>query len=147
MREDILEKLKDKVEEVQKEKNVSDVKATLLTFKSFLNRIDASETNEIFVYLYSCVYDSYSFPHKVEYGNAGARYRVYWNIEQAERQFVPIEDCAEFESKNIVIDTESYFPEDMYHQIQKEFFCKSVKCDQEAAKCMILRNYKRLGRG
>lgn len=116
-------------------------------YSKYLHKIKKEETNGIYVYLgtyennneVDIVHGSNDF--RVDYNSSNADYRIYKNIESPYGEIIPIRLCEEFEKNNIIIYPKTYFKEQEYYKIQKDFFVKAVKTNQETAKKMILKKY------
>lgn len=121
-------------------------------YSSYVYKINENETNKIYVYLgtykYSEDYDIYrATPDiRVDYNSKDANYREYRDIEDTFSKTINIKQCEKFEKENIIINppTPTRYKEREYYQIQKEFFIKAIKKDQESAKKYILRKYPKL---
>ena len=126
-------------EEINNEKDEDIIKRI---YKKYLFYINKDETNKIFVYLGTYRYfDCYIKEQRVDYNYKRADYRIYCDIEQLNHLYLPIINCYEFESNNIIIGTDTFFKEREFSKIQLEFFIESVKTNQESAKNKILNNY------
>lgn len=119
----------------------------LSLYYRYLHKIKEEDTNGIYVYL-----GTYEYNHEVDivhgsndfrvnYNSPQANYRIYKNIEYPYGESIPIQKCEEFEKNHIIIKPKSYFKDKEYYEIQREFFIKAVKTNQETAKKMILKKY------
>lgn len=135
------------IEDDLKQINLSDSDIITSFYHRYLSKIKEEDTNGIYVYL-----GTYEYNHEVDivhgsndfrvnYNSPQANYRIYKNIEYPYGESIPIQKCEEFEKNHIIIRPKSYFKDKEYYEIQKEFFIKAVKTNQESAKKMILKKY------
>lgn len=135
-----------------KEIKISDVDIIYSFCRRHLSEIKENEANGIYVYLGTYQYSSEidiihgSRDIRVDYDSPYANYRIYWDIEQFAAENIPISQCKQFENEHTIINPKSYFKEKEYYKIQKEFFNKAVKSNQESAKKLILRKYDKLNK-
>lgn len=118
-------------------------------YSKYINKIGESDTNRIYVYLgtyrYSTTSDVVSLgDDRVSYDDNRADYRVYQDLEQRSSIVVNIKDCKSFEENNTILNPNSYFKNQEYYRMQKEFFIAAVKDGQDAAKKRILKKYPKL---
>lgn len=118
-------------------------------YYKYLHQIKESETNGIYVYMGTYRYSDEidiihgSYDVRVPYDSIDADYRLYRNIEKTCKEKVLIRNCALFENTNTIINRKVAFDDTNFYEIQKDFFIRSIKDSQEAAKRMILRKYSR----
>ena len=119
-------------------------------YSKYTYRIKENETNKIFVYLgtykYSKDYDicHYTPDIQVDYDSDKADYRLYQDLEDSSSKLIPIKQCEQFEKENIIIIPNTRYRRKEYYDIRQEFFIKAIKKDQESAKKLVLKKYKRL---
>lgn len=115
----------------------------------YLHQIKDEDTNEIYVYMGTYKYsDEIDIVHgsrdiRVQYDSIDADYRVYRNIEKSSSEQVLINRCEEFERTHTIINSRVVCYDKTFYEIQRDFFIRAVKVDQESAKKMILRKYSR----
>ena len=113
----------------------------------YLYQINEEDTNEIYVYMGTYKYsDEIDIVHgsndiRVSYDAIDANYRLYRNIEKSSSEQVLISRCEEFEGKHTIINPRIAFSDAQFYKIQKDFFIRAVKINQESAKKMLLRRH------
>ena len=118
-------------------------------FYQHLHEIDEKDTNGIYVYLgtykYTDEIDIVHSPHDimVPYDSPVADYRVYQNIEEYSYKQIPISKCEQFEKERTILNRKVPITSKGFYEIQKDFFIRAIKVNQESAKKMILRKYCR----
>lgn len=117
-----------------------------------MRKIHKESTNGIYVYLgtYRYIdlseYDDY-FDELVRREDKRAYKREYLNLEQRETISIPIEECDDFESENIILylsDDEEYYKNDAKDnakRIQMEFATIAIKESQERAVKQMIKRY------
>lgn len=130
-----------------KKKVTDDIIASI--YSKYLYLIKESETNGLYVYLGTYKYnDEIDIVHggrdyRVPYDSIKADYRVYQNVELWGSVHVLINKCEEFEKTHRIINPMVDASDKTFYQIQKDFFIRAVKDNQESAKKMILRKYSK----
>lgn len=118
-------------------------------FYQHLHEIDEKDTNGIYVYLgtykYTDEIDIVHLPHdlRVSYDSPVADYRVYQNIEEWSSKQIPILKCEQFEKEHTILNPKVHITSKGFYEIQKDFFIRAIKMNQESAKKMVLRKYRR----
>lgn len=118
-------------------------------FFSHLHEIDEKDTNGIYVYLgtykYTDEIDIVHSPHDimVPYDSPIADYRVYQNIEEWSSKQISILKCEHFEKEHTILNPKVPVTSKGFYDIQKDFFIRAIKVNQETAKKMVLRKYRR----
>lgn len=119
-------------------------------YNKYIYSIEEKDTNKIYIYLgtFRCsdnvdiVHSSYDI--RVKYNDKKADYRLYQDLEQTFAKRVNIKDCDSFEKANTIINPTPYYKEKEYYNIQKEFFIKAIKNNQEDARKLVLKKYHKL---
>ena len=118
-------------------------------FYQHLHEIDEKDSNGIYVYLgtykYTDEIDIVHSPHdiRVPYDSPVADYRVYQNIEECFSKQIPILRCEQFEKERTILNPKVPITSKGFYDIQKDFFIRAIKVNQESAKKMVLRKYRR----
>lgn len=118
-------------------------------YSKHLYHIKQGDTNGIYVFLGTYRYNREidivhgSTDYRVADNDPKADYRLYHDLEHHFPEQVVISRCEQFERDHIVIMPNT-LSDSEYYKIQREFFVKAVKTDQEKAKKMILRKYPRI---
>lgn len=118
-------------------------------YSKYLYLIKENETNGLYVYLGTYKYsDEIDIVHggrdyRVAYDSLDADYRVYQNLELWSSNHVLINKCDEFERTHTIINSRIAFNDKTFYQIQRDFFIRAIKVDQESAKKMVLRKYSK----
>ena len=114
----------------------------LSTYKKYIGEIDEKDTNGIYVYICTKKYTNYTseqidngYPIAVEtsINDPEADYKCYYNLEGCLSYKVNIDDCEEFERKNIVIYGDFY-------KLEQDFIITAVKEGQERAIKKIIKS-------
>ena len=79
----------------------------------------------------------------VSYDSPVADYRVYQNIEEWSSKQIPISKCEQFEKAYTILNQKVSITRKGFYEIQKDFFIRAIKVNQESAKKMVLRKYRR----
>lgn len=130
-------------------KRVSSESLIESVFYHHLHEIDEKDTNGIYVYLgtykYTDEIDIVHSPHdiRVPYDSPVADYRVYQNIEECSSKQIPILKCEQFEKEHTILNPKVPITSKGFYDIQKDFFIRAIKVNQESAKKMVLRKYRR----
>ena len=117
-------------------------------FYQHLHEIDEKDSNGIYVYLgtykYTDEIDIVHSPHdiSVHYDSPVADYRVYLNIEEWYSKQIPILRCEQFEKERTILNPKVPITSKGFYDIQKDFFIRAIKVNQESAKKMVLRKYR-----
>lgn len=118
-------------------------------FYHHLHEIEEKDTNGIYVYLGTYKYtDEIDIVHSshdisVSYYSPVADYRVYQNIEEWSSKQIPISKCEQFEKVHTILNPKVSITRKGFYEIQKDFFIRAIKVNQESAKKMVLRKYRR----
>lgn len=80
---------------------------------------------------------------RVNYDSKKADYRIYQEIEQNFSEIIHILKCEQFEKEHTIVNPKMYLGKITFYDIQKEFFVRSVKVNQESAKKLVLRKYNK----
>lgn len=92
-----------------------------------LRYIYEDETNDIYIYL----------------GNYDENSKLYKNIELDYDFKVPNSDRRKFESEHIIIRPKNDCYQKTYNDVQKDFFKKAIRSNQEEAKKLVIKKYKK----
>lgn len=117
-----------------------------------MRKIHKESTNGIYVYLGTYRYIDLSeyddgIDELVRREDKRAYKREYLNLEQRETISIPIEECDDFESENIILylsDDEEYYKNDAKDnakRIQMEFATIAIKESQEKAVKQMIKRY------
>lgn len=118
-------------------------------YSKYLYIIRESDTNGLYVYLGTYAYNDEmdivhgSRDYRVSYDSPKADYRLYQNIELWGSEHILIRKCEEFEKTHTIINPNVPFSDKAFYEIQKDFFIRAVKDNQESAKRMVLRKYSK----
>lgn len=118
-------------------------------YYKYLYQIGDDETNEIYVYMGTYKYsDEIDIVHgssdiRVSYDSPNASYRLYRNIEKSSSEQIRINNCEEFERTHTIINPRVIFYDKTFYEIQRDFFIRAVKVNQESAKKFVLRKYSK----
>lgn len=130
-----------------KEQKSQDKDITASIYRNYLYRIDKDATNGIYVYRGTYkISDEIDIVHgthdiRVNYHSSLAYYRQYYDIEQIDPINIPIDQCEQFEKEHTILYLD-YLGRKFY-TIQEEFFTKTIKRNQDAARKYILRKYRK----
>lgn len=118
-------------------------------YYKYLYQIKDEDTNEIYVYMGTYKYsEEMDIVHgsrdiRVQYDSIDADYRVYRNIEKSSSEQILINRCKEFEKTHTIINPKIVCYDKTFYEIQKDFFIRAVKVNQESAKKLVLRKYSK----
>ena len=118
-------------------------------YSKYIYLIREGDTNGLYVYLGTYKYsDEVDIVHggrdyRVPYDSPHADYRVYKNLELWDSEHVLINRCDEFERIHTIINSKRAISDKIFYEIQRDFFIRTVKTDQESAKKMVLRKYSK----
>lgn len=118
-------------------------------YRRHLYKIKENETNGLYVYL-----GTYQNSHEIDivhggndirvnYDSKKADYRIYQDIEQSFSEIIHISKCEQFEKDHTIINPKMYLGKNTFYDIQKEFFVRAVKVNQESAKKLVLKKYNK----